>query len=58
MSPAAFKLLNWLVSDIVVLADAVAVIGMKALAHGHGDNPIDYGESSGANMGLILEASG
>lgn len=57
VSPAAYKILEWLASDFVIVSDGVAVDGMKALAYGHGDVPIICGESSGASMGLLLEAS-
>ena len=55
-SPAAFKLLSWLASDFVTVADSVAADGMKDLAAGnHGDIPIVCGESSGASRGLMLQ---
>lgn len=57
VSPAAYKILEWLASDFVVMSDEVAVDGMKALAYRYGDIPIICGESSGASMGLLLEAS-
>lgn len=56
-SPAAWKILEWLTSDFVTVPDSVAVDGMVALAEGkHGDIPVVCGESSAANMGVLLEA--
>lgn len=56
-SPAAWKILEWLTSDFVTVPDSVAVDGMVALAEGkHGDIPIVCGESSAANMGVLLKA--
>ncbi|KAI0010458.1 tryptophan synthase beta subunit-like PLP-dependent enzyme [Xylariaceae sp. FL0662B] len=58
-SPAAWKILEWLTSDFVAVPDSVAVDGMKALAEGkYGDIPVVCGESSAANMGVLLKASG
>ncbi|KAM0428489.1 hypothetical protein ACHAPT_006849 [Fusarium lateritium] len=57
-SPAAWKILSWLASDFVAVPDEVAVLGMKELASDHsGDVPIVCGESSAANMGVILQAA-
>lgn len=56
-SPAAWKMLNWLASDFVTVPDEVAVEGMKALASGHVDIPVVCGESSAANMGVMLRAA-
>jgi diaminopropionate ammonia-lyase len=56
-SPAAWKILSWLASDFVSVPDAVAVEGMKVFASAaHGDIPIVCGESSAANMGVLLQA--
>ncbi len=56
-SPATFKLLTWLVNDYVTLSDSVAAEGMKALSNpSSGGLLIMCGESSGANMGLMLKA--
>lgn len=55
VSPAAYKILQWLASDFFVVPDEVAIQGMKVLAEGHGDIPIVCGESSGANMGVLEE---
>ncbi|KAF9878048.1 hypothetical protein CkaCkLH20_04624 [Colletotrichum karsti] len=58
-SPAAWKLLEWLASDFIAVPDSVAVDGMKALAEGsEGDVPVVCGESSGANMGVLLKSGG
>lgn len=56
-SPAAWKILDWLASDFVAVPDSVAVEGMQVLAEGrNGDIPVVCGESSGANMGVLLKA--
>lgn len=57
VSPAAFKVLQWLTSDFVVVPDSVATKGMQELAEGRGDVPIVCGESSGANMGVLVETT-
>ncbi|KAI1442270.1 tryptophan synthase beta subunit-like PLP-dependent enzyme [Annulohypoxylon stygium] len=55
-SPGAWKILSWLASDFVSVPDSVAVEGMRALASGYqGDIPVVCGESSAANMGLLLK---
>ncbi|KAI0899102.1 tryptophan synthase beta subunit-like PLP-dependent enzyme [Annulohypoxylon nitens] len=55
-SPGAWKILSWLASDFVSVPDSVAVEGMRALASGYqGDVPVVCGESSAANMGLLLK---
>ncbi|KAF4943363.1 hypothetical protein FSARC_14939 [Fusarium sarcochroum] len=57
-SPAAWKILTWLASDFVAVPDEVAVEGMKELASGReGDVPVVCGESSAANMGVILQSA-
>ncbi|KAH6989856.1 tryptophan synthase beta subunit-like PLP-dependent enzyme [Ilyonectria destructans] len=57
-SPAAWKVLAWLTSDFVAVPDEVAVEGMKELASGRGgDIPVVCGESSAANMGVMLQAA-
>jgi diaminopropionate ammonia-lyase len=56
-APAAWKILDWLASDFVAVPDSVAVKGMRVLAEGeHGDIPVVCGESSAANMGVLLKA--
>jgi diaminopropionate ammonia-lyase len=56
-SPAAWKILAWLASDFVSVPDKVAVEGMKVFANAdHGDIPVVCGESSAANMGVLLQA--
>lgn len=56
-SPAAWKVLEWLTSDFVAVPDSVAVDGMKSLADANqGDVPVVCGESSAANMGVLLWA--
>ncbi|KAH0421798.1 hypothetical protein CcaCcLH18_13202 [Colletotrichum camelliae] len=57
-SPAAWKVLEWLVSDFVSVSDSFAVDGMRFLAEGcEGDIPVVCGESSAASMGLLLNSS-
>ncbi|KAI3573545.1 tryptophan synthase beta subunit-like PLP-dependent enzyme [Fusarium oxysporum f. sp. albedinis] len=57
-SPAAWKILSWLTSDFVAVPDEVAVEGMKELASGRGgDIPVVCGESSAANMGVMIQAA-
>ena len=54
-SPAAWKVLNWLVSDFIAVPDSAAIDGMKALASGsEGDIPVVCGESSAASMGVMI----
>lgn len=56
-SPAAWKILDWLASDFVAVPDSTAIDGMRVLAEGkHGDIPVVCGESSAANMGILLKA--
>lgn len=56
-SPAAWKILDWLASDFVAVPDSVAIDGMRVLAEGkNGDVPVVCGESSAANMGVLLKA--
>ncbi|KAG6355363.1 hypothetical protein INS49_003325 [Diaporthe citri] len=56
-SPAAWKILNWLASDFAAVPDSVAIDGMRVLAEGkHGDVPVVCGESSAANIGVLLKA--
>ncbi|PYI21340.1 tryptophan synthase beta subunit-like PLP-dependent enzyme [Aspergillus violaceofuscus CBS 115571] len=56
-SPAAWKVLSWLTSDFVSVPDTVAVQGMKYLASpATGDVPVVCGESSAANMSVLLQA--
>lgn len=56
-SPAAWKILDWLASDFVAVPDSIAIDGMRVLAEGkHGDIPVVCGESSAANIGILLKA--
>lgn len=56
-SPAAWKILDWVASDFVAVPDSFAIDGMRALAGGkHGDIPVVCGESSAANIGVLLKA--
>ena len=57
VSPAAWKILDWLVSDYLAIPDAWAADGMRALADGGGDVPIVSGESAAGGMGLLLAAA-
>ncbi|KAH8893902.1 tryptophan synthase beta subunit-like PLP-dependent enzyme [Thozetella sp. PMI_491] len=56
-SPADWKILSWLASDFVTVPDSAAVEGMKVLASGRDgrDVPVVCGESSAANMGVMLQ---
>ncbi|KAM0540808.1 hypothetical protein ACHAPJ_013496 [Fusarium lateritium] len=57
-SPAAWKVLTWLASDFVAVPDEVAIEGMRELARGcEGDVPVVCGESSAANMGVMLQSA-
>ncbi|KAH6879475.1 tryptophan synthase beta subunit-like PLP-dependent enzyme [Thelonectria olida] len=57
-SPVAWEILTWFASDFVAVPDEVAVEGMKELASGHGgDIPVVCGESSAANMGVMVQAA-
>ena len=48
VSPAAWKILDWLASDYVTIADATAIEAMQLLARGDHDVPIVSGESAAA----------
>lgn len=54
VSPAAWKILEWLGSDFVAVPDEWALDGMRALAAG--TPPVVCGESSAAAVGLLLSA--
>ncbi len=54
VSPAAWKILDWLGSDFVAVPDEWALAGMRALAAG--TPPVVCGESSAAAVGLLLSA--
>ncbi|KAK2612006.1 hypothetical protein QQS21_001971 [Conoideocrella luteorostrata] len=56
-SPAAWKILSWLASDFVTVADEAAIRGMRVLAQApEGDIPIVIGESSAVSLGLLMAA--
>ncbi|MEY9178860.1 diaminopropionate ammonia-lyase [Bradyrhizobium sp. USDA 326] len=57
VSPAAWKVLEWLGSDFICIPDAWVVDAMKALADGGGDMPIVSGESAAGGMGVVLKAA-
>jgi diaminopropionate ammonia-lyase len=57
VSPAAWKILEWLCSDYLAIPDGWAVEGMKALADGGGDVPIVCGESAAGSMGVLLRVA-
>jgi diaminopropionate ammonia-lyase len=57
VSAAAWKILDWLVSDYVAVPDTCATVGMRALADGSGDVPIVSGESAAGGMGVLLAAA-
>jgi diaminopropionate ammonia-lyase len=54
VSPAAWKILDWLCSDYMAIPDEWVVQAMKALANGGGDVPIVCGESAAGGMGVLL----
>lgn len=56
VSPAAWKILQWLGSDFVAVRNEWAMEGMRALAAG--SPPVVCGESSAAAVGLLLSAEG
>jgi len=57
VSPAAWKILHWLVTDFVSIPDSCITQGMKYLAQGNEDIPIVCGESSAGAMGLLIHAA-
>ncbi|MEJ8852878.1 diaminopropionate ammonia-lyase [Variovorax rhizosphaerae] len=54
VSPAAWKMLDWLCSDYLAIPDEWVVQAMKTLADGGGDVPIVSGESAAGGMGVLL----
>lgn len=54
VSPAAWKILQWLASDFVTIPDDLAIEAMRALADGGQDVPIVSGESAAGVMGVLL----
>lgn len=57
VSPAAWAILDWLVSDFVRIPDSWAEEGMRALAKGNGDVPIVCGESAAGSTGILLRCA-
>ena len=57
VSPAAWKILEWLCTDYLAVPDTWAVDAMKALADGGGDAPIVCGETSAAGYSVLLKAA-
>ncbi len=57
VSPAAWKILEWLASDFVRIPDSWVVDAMKALADGGGDTPIVCGETAGGGMAVVMKAA-
>jgi diaminopropionate ammonia-lyase len=57
VSPAAWKILNWLASDYVTLSDGLAIEAMRLLARGDHDVPIVSGESAAGGMGVLMAAA-
>jgi diaminopropionate ammonia-lyase len=57
VSPAAWKVLEWLGSDFMRIPDSWVVDAMKVLADGRGDMPIVSGESAAGGMGIVLKAA-
>ena len=56
VSPAAWKVLDWLTSDFVAIPDSSAANAMTALAQGNGDIPIVCGESAAGGTAVLLES--
>jgi diaminopropionate ammonia-lyase len=57
VSPAAWSILQWIVSDAVTISDDAARNAMKVLAVGAGDVPIVAGESAVGGVAALLEAA-
>jgi diaminopropionate ammonia-lyase len=57
VSPAAWSILHWIVSDAVTIPDDAARNAMKVLAAGNGDVPIVAGESAVGGVAALLEAA-
>jgi diaminopropionate ammonia-lyase len=57
VSPAAWRVLEWLTSDFLTIPDAWAAQAMRDLADGGGDTPIVCGESAAGGMAVLLEAA-
>lgn len=57
VSPAAWSVLRWIVSDAVTISDDAAKAAMRVLAAGNGDVPIVAGESAVGGVATLLEAA-
>ncbi len=57
VSPAAWSILRWIVSDVVAIADDAAKRAMQVLAAGNGDVPIVAGESAVGGAAILLESA-
>jgi diaminopropionate ammonia-lyase len=57
VSPAAWKVLDWLTSDFLAIPDSWAATAMQQLAQGAGDIPIVCGESAAGGMGTLMAAA-
>ena len=57
VSPAAWKILDWLASDFISIKDDWIIDGMKQLASGGGDVPIVCGESAAGAMGILVHSA-
>jgi diaminopropionate ammonia-lyase len=57
VSPAAWRIVQWLASDYVSIPDSWAAEAMCELAHGGADTPIVSGESAAGGMGVLLAAA-
>ena len=57
VSPAAWKILDWLASDFVTIPDTTAIEAMQLLARGDHDVPIVSGESAAGGMGVLIAAA-
>ncbi len=57
VSPAAWSILHWIVSDAVAIPDDAAKRAMQVLAAGNGDVPIVAGESAVGGAATLLETA-
>lgn len=57
VSPAAWKILDWLTSDFLAIPDAWAATAMQQLAQRTADVPIVCGESAAGGMGTLIAAA-
>jgi diaminopropionate ammonia-lyase len=57
VSPAAWKVLNWLASDYVAIPDSLAVNAMRTLGSGEHDIPVVSGESAAGGLRALIAAA-